>query len=158
MTRKGQQSPQHVQLHEVAYGPKYRPPTPLATGTKNPQKNPEIRFSYKVAAKTTSGSGFRPYSCSPPSTWLIQPKIAKIFPGHFFKIFGVKVEKFKNILNESQEFPTRDFLTFCGRCAHLPLCQKIHSLSSSNKLSGEMPVFGLSRFLAHFQFFECIEV
>ena len=56
-----------------------------------------------MAEKTTSGSGFRPYSCSPPSTWLIQPKIAKIFQGHFLKeIFGVKVEKFKNILNELQ--------------------------------------------------------
>jgi len=64
-------SPQHVQLHEVTYGPKYRPPRPLATGTKNSQKNPEIRFFHKIAAKTTSGSGFRPYSCSPPSTWLI---------------------------------------------------------------------------------------
>ena len=36
--------------------------------TKNPQKNLEIRFSYKMAAKTTSG--FRPYSCSPPSRCL----------------------------------------------------------------------------------------
>ena len=34
----------HVQLHKVTYGPKYRLFMPLATGTKNPQKNPEIRF------------------------------------------------------------------------------------------------------------------
>ena len=61
----------NVQLHKVTYGPKYRPPRPQATGTKKPQKNPEIRFSHKMAARTTSGSGFRPYSCSPPSTWLI---------------------------------------------------------------------------------------
>jgi len=32
-------------------------------------------------------------------------------------------------------------------------CAKIHSLSSSNKLSREMRVFGLSRLLAHFSFF-----
>ena len=117
------QSPQHVQLREVTYGPKYRPPRPLATGTENPQKNLEIRFSHKMAAKTTSGSGFRQYSCSPPSTWLIQLKIAKIFQGHFFEIFGVKVKKFKNILNELQEFRTCIFLIFCGRCTRLPLCQ-----------------------------------
>jgi len=33
-------------------------------------------------------------------------------------------------------------------------CAKIHSLSSRNKLSKEMSVFGLSRFLANFSFFE----
>ena len=37
----------HVQLHKVTYGPKYRPPRPLATGTKKPQKNLEIRFPTK---------------------------------------------------------------------------------------------------------------
>ena len=52
---------------------------------------------------------------------------------------------------------TRDFLRFCGRCA-LYHCAKIQSLSSSNKLSREMHVFGLSRFLAHFSFFKRIEV
>jgi len=58
-----------------------------------------------MAVKTTSGSGFRAYSYSPPSTWSFQRKISKIFQGHFFEIFGVKVEKFKNYLNELQEFP-----------------------------------------------------
>jgi len=37
-----------------------------------------------MAAKTTSGSGFRPYSCFPPSTWLFQAIIFKIFRGAFF--------------------------------------------------------------------------
>ena len=37
-------------------------------------------------------------------------------------------------------------------------CAKIHSLSSSNKLSREIRVSGLSRFLAYFSFFERIEV
>ena len=37
-------------------------------------------------------------------------------------------------------------------------CAKIHSLLSRNKLSKEMRVFGLSRFLAYFLFFERIEV
>jgi len=36
---------------------------------KRPEKNPKNRFSHKMAAKTTSGSGFRPYSYSSPSTW-----------------------------------------------------------------------------------------
>jgi len=76
-----------------------------------------------MAAKTTSGSGFQPYSCSTPSTWSFQAKISKIFQGHFFEIFGVKVENFKNYLNELQEFPTRNFLTFSSRCGPLPLCQ-----------------------------------
>jgi len=58
-----------VQLREWTYRPKYRPSRPIATGIKRPEKNPENRFSHKMAAKTTSGSGFRPYSCSPPSTW-----------------------------------------------------------------------------------------
>jgi len=58
-----------VQLREWTYRPKYQPPRPIATGTKRPEKNPKIRFSHKMAAKTTSGSGFRPYSSSPPSTW-----------------------------------------------------------------------------------------
>jgi len=48
-------------------------------------------------------------------------KIAKILPGHFFHIFGVKVDKFKKKLNELQVFPTRDFLIFCGSYAHLQL-------------------------------------
>ena len=81
----------NVQLHKVTYGPKYRPPRPLATGTKNPQKNLEIRFSYKMAAKTTSGSSFWPYSCSPPSTWF------KNFSGALFlDIWGSKLKHSKN--------------------------------------------------------------
>jgi len=95
----------------------------MATGTRNSQKNPKIRFFAKMAAKTTSGSGFRPYSCSTPSTWSFQAKISKKFQGHFFEIFEVKVEKFKNYLNELQEFPIQGFLTFCSRSGSLPLCQ-----------------------------------
>jgi len=79
-------------------------------------------------------------------------KTRKNFSGHFFEIFGVKVEKFKNILNELQEFPTCNFLIFCGRCTRYH-CAKIHSLSSRNKLSKEMRVVGLSRFFAYFLFF-----
>jgi len=37
--------------------------------SKCPENNLEIRFFAKMAAKTTPGSGFRPYSCSPRSTW-----------------------------------------------------------------------------------------
>jgi len=80
----------------------------------------------------------------PPSTWLIQPKISKIFQGHFFEIFGVKVETLKEFFLSYKNFQ-RDF---SGLCAYH--YAKIRSLSSSNKLSREMHVFGLSRFLAHF--------
>jgi len=99
-----------------------------------------------MAAKTTSGSGFRPFFYSPPSTWSSQVKISEyteqlyLSPhglhemkvtsmqsglGHFFEIFGVKVENFKNYLNELQDFCTRHFLIFCSRCGHLPLCQNL---------------------------------
>ena len=108
-----------VQLHEWTYWPKYRPPRPIATGTKRPEKNLENRFSHKMAAKTTSGSGFRPHSCSLLTTWSFQAKISKIFQGHFFEIFGVKLENFKNYLNELQEFPIQKFLIFCSRCGPL---------------------------------------
>ena len=37
-----------------------------------------------MAAKTNSGSGFRLYSCSPPSTWSFQVKMSKIFLGALF--------------------------------------------------------------------------
>ena len=74
----------HIQLHKATYGPKYRPPTRLATGTKNPQKNPEIRFSHKMAAKTTSGSGFRPLVFS--TLDLVDlAKNRKIFSGALFR-------------------------------------------------------------------------
>jgi len=105
-----------------------------------------------MAAKTTSGSGFRPYSCSPPATWLIQPKIAKIFRGHFFEIFGVKVEKFKNILNELQEFPTRDFFDILWPlCPSTTVPKFIHFQSVINFLG--KCAFLDSRFLANFSAF-----
>ena len=113
----------HVQLHKVTYGPKYRPPMPLATGTKKTQKNLEIRFSHKMAAKTTSGSGFRPYSCSPPSTWLIQPKIAKKFSGALFRDICGQSRNIQRIFFKVTKISHMQFLIFCGRCAPLPLCQ-----------------------------------
>jgi len=78
-------------------------------------------------------------------------KNRKNYSGALFRDIWVKVEKFKNILNELQEFPTCNFSTFFGRCIYH--CAKIHSLSSRNKLSKEMRVFGLRRFLAYFSFF-----
>jgi len=87
-------------------------------------------------------------------------KSTKIFQGNIFEIFEVKVKKFKQFLKKLHVLPTCDFLTFCHDAAIVALyCfAKIHSLSSSNKLSREMRVFGLSRFFANFAFFEHIEV
>ena len=70
----------------------------------------------------------------------------KKFQGHFFDIFGVKVETFKEFFLSYKNFPHAIFV------ASVPVYHyaKIRSLSSSNKLSREMHVFGLSRFLAHF--------
>jgi len=101
-----------------------------------------------MAAKTTSGSGFSSYSCSPPSTWFIQPKIAKIFQGHFFEIFGVKVENFKNILNELQEFPNKQFFDILQPLYPSTTVPKsIHFYREINFLR-KCAFFGLSRFLA----------
>jgi len=54
---------------------------------------------------------------------VISGKNLKKISGALFKIFEVKVEKFKNYLNELQEFPIQGFLTFCSRSGSLPLCQ-----------------------------------
>jgi len=54
---------------------------------------------------------------------VIPGKNLKKFSGALFEIFGVKVENFKNYLNELQEFCTRNFVIFSGRCGPLPLCQ-----------------------------------
>jgi len=61
-----------------------------------------------MAEKTTSGSGFRPYSCSPPDL-VVSGQNLEIFQGHFFEIFEVKVENFKKYLNVLQEFPIQKF-------------------------------------------------
>ena len=72
--------------------------------------------------------------------------------GNFSEIFEVKVEKFKNYLNKLLEFSIQKFLYFAAIVA-LYKCTKIHSLSFCNKLSTEVAVLGLSRFLADFSCF-----
>jgi len=54
---------------------------------------------------------------------VVLAKNLKNFSGALFEIFGVKVEKFKNYLNELQEFPTRNVLIFSSRCGTLQLRQ-----------------------------------
>jgi len=47
---------------------------------------------------------------------VVLAKNLKKFSGALFDIFGVKVEKFKNYLNELQKFPTRYYLICdCGQ-------------------------------------------
>jgi len=70
----------------------------------------------------------------------------------FLKIFEVKVEKFKNV-ESYKNFPLPIFGYFAAVVA-LYHCAIIHSLSSSNKLSTGVGVFGLSRLLAHFFVFK----
>ena len=112
----------HVQLHKVTYGPKYRPPRTLATGTKKTQKNLDSFFPQNGGENYFRFRFSAIFVFSTLDLVDSAKKPQKKFRGHFFEISGVKVEKFKNILNELQEFPTRDFLIFCGRYAHLPLC------------------------------------
>ena len=99
-----------------------------------------------MAAKTTSVTVFSNLDL------VVLAKNLKKISGALFYIFGVKVEKFTNYLNELQEFTIQKFLIFSSRCA-LYHCAKIHSLSFSNKLSTEVGVLGLSRFLADFSCF-----
>ena len=78
----------HVQLHKVTYGPKYGPPRPLATDTKNSQKTPEIRFSHKMAAKSSENYfWFRFSAIFQLSTLnlLYVAKNRKIFSGALFR-------------------------------------------------------------------------
>ena len=103
-----------------------------------------------MAAKTTSGSGFR--------LGRFSQQLQKKFQGHFFEIFGVKVEKFKEFFWSYKNFPLAIFWYFV---AVVPIyhCAKIHSLSLSNKLSREMRVFfDLADFWLIFRFFERIDV
>jgi len=43
-------------------------------------------------------------------------------------LFGFKVEKFKNYLNELEEFPIQKFLIFCSRYGPLQMCQNSFTL------------------------------
>jgi len=65
--------------------------------SKCPENNLEIRFFAKMAAKTTPGSGFRPYSCSPRSTWSFSQKSQKFFRGTFLRYLGSKLKTSKII-------------------------------------------------------------
>ena len=110
-----------------------------------------------MAAKTTSGSGFRPYSCSPPSTWLIQPKIAEIFQGHFFEIFGVKVEKFKKIKRVTKIGHSRFFDILWPLCPST-IVPKFNHFHRVINFLGKCAFLDLADFWLIFRFFERIEV
>jgi len=79
-------------------------------------------------------------------------KIRQKISGALFRDIWGQSETFKEFFLKLQKFTLATFLYYV---AVLPIyhCAKIHSLSSSNKLSREMRVFVLSRFLAHFSFF-----
>jgi len=74
---------------------------------------------------------------------VVLAKNLKNFSEALFEIFEVNVEKFKNYLNELQEFPTRDFFKYSPAVVAFYHCAKIHSLSFTNKLSTEVGVLGL---------------
>jgi len=113
----------HVQLHKVTYGPKYRPHTPLATGTKNPQKKNRNSFFLQNGSENYFRFRFSAIFVFFTLDLVDLAKNRKNYSGALFRDIWVKVEKFKNILNELQEFPTCNFLTFFGRCTRLPLRQ-----------------------------------
>ena len=78
----------HVQLHKVTYGPKYWPPTPLATGTKNPQKNREICFPTKWRRKLLPVPVFGHIRVLHPRLGWFSQKSQKFFRGTFWDIWG----------------------------------------------------------------------
>jgi len=91
----------------------YGPCTANSNGVKK-AKNAKNRFLAKMAAKTTSGSGFHfRFVFYAVNVVENEYNIAGV-RRTLFEIFGAKVRKFKKYLNELQEFPTCNFLIFCG--------------------------------------------
>ena len=99
----------HVQLHKVIYGPKYRPSTPIATGTKIPRKPQKFVFPTKWRRKLLPVAVFGHIRVLHPRLGWFSQESQKFFRGTFSRYLGSKVEKFKNILNELQELPTCNF-------------------------------------------------
>jgi len=86
---------------------------PIATGLKKP-KNAKNRFLAKMAAKTTPSSGFHLRFAFYAVDFVENEYNIAGVRRTLFEIFGAKVRKFKKYLNKLQEFPTREFLIFCG--------------------------------------------
>ena len=76
-----------------------------------------------MAAKTISGSGFDFRFAFYALDFVENEYNVEGVRRTLFEIFGAKVRKFKKYLKELQEFPTRNFLLFCGHCGPLSLCQ-----------------------------------
>jgi len=149
--------PPNVQLYKVTYGPKYRPPRPLATGTKNPQKNLEIRFSYKMAAKTTSSSGFRPYSCSPPDLVYLA-KNRKNFSGALFRDIWGQSRNIQRIFFKVTKLSHSLFFDILWPlCPSATVPKFIHFHRVINFL-GKCAFLDLADFWLIFRFFERIKV
>jgi len=93
----------NVQIHNRTYWPKYGPPRPISTGTASPEKNLEIRF---FSPKWRRKIRFRFSAIFLFSTLdlVVLAKNLEKCSGALFEIFGVKVEYFKNYLNELQNF------------------------------------------------------
>jgi len=77
----------NVQIHNRTYWPKYGPPRPISTGTASPEKNLEIRFFAKMAAKNTVPV-FGHILVLHPRLGRISQKSRKMFRGTFWDIWG----------------------------------------------------------------------
>ena len=77
----------------------------------------------RMAAKTTSGSGFDFRFVFYALNMVENKYNIEGVPPTLFEIFEAKVHKFKKYLNELQEFLVCKFSIFGGHCGPLSLCQ-----------------------------------
>ena len=87
-----------------------------------------------MAVKTTFGSGFRFRFVFYALDFVENEYNIEGVPPTVFEIFGVKVEKFKNYLNELGEFPIQKILICCGPCGPLTLCRKLERSIEEKKV------------------------
>jgi len=112
------------------------------------QKMPKFGFWPKWRPKLLPVTVFISDSHSTPST-LSKTSIMSS-RRTLFEIFGAKVRIFKKYLNELQEFPTCNFLIFCGHYGPLSLCLILSIFGILEKRHVSFKVFGLSFFRPHF--------
>ena len=139
-------------------GPNIDLPRPWQRALKIPRKPQKFVFPTKWRRKLLPVPVFRHIRVLHPRLGLFSQKSQKNFQGHFFDIFGVKVENFKNILNELQEFPKKQFFDILRPLYPSTTVPKsIHFYREINFLT-KCAFLDLADFWLIFRFFERIEV
>jgi len=110
-------------------------------------------FSPKWRLKPFSVPVFTSDSNSSSSTLLVTIYISIGYVGDFLRYTGVKVQKYKNYLNELQEFPIRDFLIFCGSCCLLSCVRNVGTAVLPRLFLATFSIVGFGNFQADFRHF-----